>query len=470
MHNLLSLPNKLTTQVIDELDLTDTWSFARTSKEIYNLSQSAMQRHREYKEKYSIIGLGLPVWDDDGNDDGTTFDEGHPLFFIEQILRDPRITCYVTDLRLSRCGTEPQKRLFRGKAFGKQRERLATIITAVGTELAALGANCPWLNESRRLHWQEALLAHPNQAHYAALLLTLLPNLRSMAMKGMCYDCEPISELVEAIGRANRDRSSAVYESALSKLRSISIDHWENEFGQDITVYTPFVPLPSLRLLHGRRICGEFYPDEAPSALVDGDIRPIRQSQVEEIKITCSSVGSKAWRSLLKPIKNLKKFTYEHVGAVVGLAYYDCLAIMAILRENACHSLEHLDLTCMLEHYDGEQYVGDLKAFYNLRVLRLHAAAFCSYDEDEETTDREYLRLADLLPASIEAVTLIGWFDRDGAIDFRGEVAEERDKLPKLKRICLEGDWNDPMDHIGSCNSVGIEIIEYELAFRHPYY
>ncbi|KAI4208825.1 MAG: hypothetical protein L6R36_009556, partial [Xanthoria steineri] len=52
MHDLLSLPNELTIQVIDELDLTDTWSFAQTSKEIYNLSQSATRRHREYKEKY----------------------------------------------------------------------------------------------------------------------------------------------------------------------------------------------------------------------------------------------------------------------------------------------------------------------------------------------------------------------------------------------------------------------------------
>ena len=413
MHNLLSLPNELTTQVIDELDLTDTWSFARTSKDIYNLSQSAMQRHREYKEKYSIICLGPPVLDHDGNDDGTTFDGGHPLFFLERIIRDPRIACYVTDLRLSRCG----QRLFQGKAFRKQQERLATIITALGTEIAALGANCPWLNESRRLHWQEALLAHPNQAYYAALLLILLPNLRSLAMKGMCYDCEPISELVEAIGKANRDRSSAVHESALSKLRSISINHCDTEDGQDITVYTPFVPLPSLRSLHGRMICEDFFKDYPPSPLVAGDIRPIRQSQIEEIKIFYSGVSSEAWRWLLKPIKNLKKFTYEHGGSVVGYVDYDCFGIVAILREHACHSLEHLDLTCILGYHEDEQYVGDLKAFYNLRVLRLHAAAFCSYDEDEEITDRKYLRLADLLTASIEAITLVSGSYGNGPTD-----------------------------------------------------
>ena len=467
MHDLLSLPNELTTQVNDELDLTDTWSFARTSKSIYNLSQFTLQRHREYKEKYSIICLGSPALDHEMNDTGITFDEGYPLFFLERILRDPRIACYVTDLRLSQCGTKPHRRLFQGKAFEKQRERLATIITAVGTELAALGANCPWLNESRRPHWQEALLAHPNQAHYAALLLTLLPNLRSMAMKGMCYDCEPITEMVEAIVKANRDRSSTVHESALSKLRSISINHWDTEDGQDITVYTPFVLLPSIRLLHGRMICGESFPDEAPSALVDGDIRPIRQSQVEEIKIFYSAVGSEAWRSLLKPIKNLKKFTYEHAGAVVGFADYDCLAIMAILREHACHSLEHLDLMCNLDDLADEQYVGDLKDFHNLRVLRLNAVAF--YDENEGITDEGYLRLTDTLPASIEAVTLVSWFHHDGAYDFLGQLADERHKLPKLKRICLEGDWKVSKDHIDSCKNVGIEIIEsVELAFPYP--
>ncbi|KAI4213792.1 MAG: hypothetical protein L6R36_009446, partial [Xanthoria steineri] len=217
-----------------------------------------------------------------------------------------------------------------------------------------------------------------------------------------------------------------------------------------ITVYTPFLLLPSLRSLHGRMICEDFYPDYPPSPLVAGDIRPIRQSQIEEIKIFDSGVSSEAWRWLLKPIENLKKFTYEEGGSVVSFADYHCLGMMAILREHACHSLEHLDLTCNLDDNEDEQYVGDLKAFYNLRVLRLHAAAFNSYDEDEEITDRKYLRLADLLPASIEAVTLISWCHRDGAIDFLGEVAEERDKLPKLKRICLEGDWNVPRDHIES--------------------
>lgn len=100
-------------------------------------------------------------------------------------------------------------------------------------------------------------------------------------------------EMIWAVVKANRDQISAVHERVLSKLITISIDHWDIEFGQDITVYTPFIPLPSIGSLHGRMICGEFLPEEAPSALVDDDNRPIKQSQIEEIKIVYSAVGPK---------------------------------------------------------------------------------------------------------------------------------------------------------------------------------
>ncbi|KAI4256869.1 MAG: hypothetical protein L6R42_005976 [Xanthoria sp. 1 TBL-2021] len=153
-------------------------------------------------------------------------------------------------------------------------------------------------------------------------------------------------EMIWAVVKANRGQSSAVHQRALSKLINISIDHWDTVFGQDITVDTPFLPLPSIRSLHGRMICGDFHPEEAPSALVDDDNRPIKQSQIEEIKIVYSTVGSIAWGRVLKPIENLKRFTYEHEGAVIGFAQYDYVSIMALLREHACHSLEHPDLAC----------------------------------------------------------------------------------------------------------------------------
>lgn len=85
---------------------------------------------------------------------------------------------------------------------------------------------------------------------------------------------------------------------------------------------------------------------------------------------------------------------------------------MALLREHACHSHDHPDLTCHMGYNEEEQFVGDLRNFQVLRVLRLNAVAFCLNHEAWQT-DREYVRLADTLPASIQDVTLVGWFQPD---------------------------------------------------------
>lgn len=106
--------------------------------------------------------------------------------------------------------------MFEGNGVEKLQERLATTISALATEMAALEANCLWLSGTRRHDWRKALLAHNNQPHYVAILLTLLPNMRSVTVRGMCDDCEPFMEMIWAVVKANRDQSSAVHERAVS--------------------------------------------------------------------------------------------------------------------------------------------------------------------------------------------------------------------------------------------------------------
>ncbi|KAL8640943.1 MAG: hypothetical protein Q9226_008690 [Calogaya cf. arnoldii] len=275
----------------------------------------------------------------------------------------------------------------------------------------------------------------------------------------MSNHCAAIAEMVWAIVKANRDPSSPVYKKALSKLTTISIDHWDTENGENINICTSFTALPSARSVRGRMVSGE--------ADVDYNDNPIEQIQIEEIKILYSAVDSTSFEPILKLTKNLKSFTYEHEGANIGDAEYECLDIIALLREFARHSLQHLDLTCDMGHNEEDQAVGDLKDFNVLRVLRLNAAAFCRHQESWDASDEECVSLADTLPTSVQVITLVGWFQDNGPMQFLGGLAEERHKLPELTRICLEGNWNIPKDLVDTFKSVGIDLVKSESAIAY---
>ncbi|KAL8881126.1 MAG: hypothetical protein Q9192_007869 [Flavoplaca navasiana] len=432
--DLLSLPNEIITHVIDELDLRDTWSVAQTSKAIHHVSQPAIQRHREYKAEYSIVRLGEPYID---NDD-TTFEGSPPLVFLERIIREPRIASYATDLRLS----------LLDDGYRPDQQRQAAILVAINA--------CPWVVDD------VALLMPKGQAHQVAFLLTLLPNLRSMAMRCKSDEFVPITEMVWNIAQANRNMSSAAHGKALSKLTKISIEHHDDEYGQDVVFYASFMSLPSMRSLYGRMIYGEANGQDAIDAYPHTtlhDARAVEHNQIDEIKMLYSSIDSTTWELILKPIENLKRFTYEHAGAVVGSAEYDGLGIADHLRKYASHSLQHLDLTCDMGYNEEDQFVGDLREFKLLRTLRLNAQAFCpEVDNWRSRPEVEYDRLADTLPKSIQAVALVGWSADNGPLDL-AKLIEERHELPELTRIDLEGTWDLTQSHLDLCKSVGIEVV-----------
>ncbi|KAL9628015.1 MAG: hypothetical protein Q9204_006173 [Flavoplaca sp. TL-2023a] len=432
--DLLSFPNEIITQVIDELDLTDTWSVAQTSKTIHHVSQPVMKRHREHKAKYSIVRLGEPYMDDDD----TTFEGSPPLVFFEQIVREPRIASYVTDLRLSLLDND----------YRPDQQRPAAILSAIDDR--------PWAGDD------VALLIPTGQAHQVAFLLTLLPNLRSMAMRCMSDEFVPITEMVWKIAQANQNISSAAHGKALSKLTKISIEHHDDENGQDLVFFASFMSLPSMRSLNGRMIYGEANGQVAIDAYPGTtlhDARAVKHNQIDEIKMLYSSIDSTSWELILKPIENLKRFTYEHAGAVVGSAEYDGLGIAEHLRKYASHSLQHLDLTCDMGYNEEDQFVGDLRKFKLLRTLRLNAKAFCpEVDDWRSRPEVEYDRLADTLPTSIQAVTLVGWCADNGPLDL-AKLIEERHKLPELKRIDLEGTWDLTQSHLDLCKSAGVDVV-----------
>ena len=323
-------------------------------------------------------------------------------------------------------------------------------------EIAAQGARCPWLSESQQREWRDALLVPKNQLYHLAILLTLLPNLESIRLLGMGTGYKPILEMVCVIAVENQNPASPVHDKALSASTRISIAHLNPDLDQNFNIYAQFTALPAMRSLHGCVIIGHFDPTALPSALFDQNNRLIQQSQIEEIEMMQSSIAADSWAWMLGSIKDLRRFTYEHVGDIeTAYIHYHGLRIVALLQQHAAHSLQQMDLTAgRLEYWDAawDLYIGDLGNFQTLRVLRVQDTAF-------QRPNGIFVPLVGVLPASIRVVTLVRdecvWAD---PTELFGGLAQGRHRLPDLEKICLEGEYSLPKDLIDKCKGVGVQI------------
>ncbi|KAL8772739.1 MAG: hypothetical protein Q9209_002084 [Squamulea sp. 1 TL-2023] len=375
--------------------------------------------------------------------DGTSSFRGyHPLLFLDKLLSDPRIADYVTKIQISNFLSDIDGRDYDDEdVFINQQRLLEAVMATRRPQVAALGAACPWLDDERRERWQEALLLADSQPHVVGILLTILPNLESITITNMSLECYPITEIVSAVAAANRDPDAPLHGKALTKVLEVSLDCSEVRRGGNFAVYAPFTALPSLRSIHGRMIDGNTVRRPADPLCND----------IEEIKIIFSSVDLGSWKWMLKHIKNLKRFSYHHNGS--GGAACDSRGIVDLLRQYASHSLRKLDLTKDDPNHwnQPDTYIGDLKDFKILRVLRLDDTSF-------QRAPGQVMRLVDMLPASIRVVRLLAQIESEAVDLFKGLVEGKQEILPELKRVCLEGNYNLPFSLIEKCREVAVEI------------
>ncbi|KAL8945380.1 MAG: hypothetical protein Q9211_000089 [Gyalolechia sp. 1 TL-2023] len=450
--HLLACPNETIIRIVDELLPEDLVSFIVSNKAIHNVCQPVIRQHQAFLQRYSSIRFGEP--EDCG--DGENFQGNYPLHLLEAILQTPKIAYYPIKVRAGDYFEDSEVVDDGGSDVP------AGSISTWASEIAALGTKNQWLDEEiRRQVWAEALLEPNGHVHRLAILLTMLPNLELIEMTDMSHDTgNPVREIVWAIAAANQDPASPVHNRALMKLVEISLDRSDTEYGENITMYIPFTTLPSVRVLHGRMIEGNDFRDE-------GHV-PSQPGHIQDVNFMYSAIGVDAWEWMFKAIgNNLKRFGYYHVDALSDhSAPYDCAGTVAVLKKHASHSLRRLDLTAELgvsstmdpttgvitEDYN-HQFIGDLKAFTTLRVLRLDDTAF------QMSQGGAIARLIDVLPTSIRVLRLLREIKVGDPTDlFIGLAEEKRELLPELKKIVLEGDYILRQSIIDECKAVGTEV------------
>ncbi|KAI4207644.1 MAG: hypothetical protein LQ346_000451 [Caloplaca aetnensis] len=450
--HFFSLPNEVIHQIIDSLHPGDLGSFVLSCKTIHVFSQRAVEKHQELLKQYSTLRFGDP-----GGWRGKDWRRDHPLLFLRTLLFNPGIAYYPRSLQATQWGDDDD-----ADEPIPEIGNLADVIAVCGSEIATLGEEHPWLKDyAQRQEWRAALQVPTNHSHHLAMLLTMLPNLQSFTMIGMSHHIQPVRETVRAIAAANRDPHSAVHGKALGKLAKIRIDRADSELGEDITLYSSFLGLPSMRSVSGRMIDGK----DGDLLVEDPHLRHsvVVPHQIEEINMDYSAIGLDCWEWMLRYIGNLRQFTYRHTCGIVGGAEYYPRSIVALLKKYASHSLEKLHLSGGSTDTHGihmitrrrvqEQFIGDLKEFQQLRVLILFDTVF------RKPNNGEMVRLVDVLPTSIRAVTLINEVQKsDSASLFLGLAEEKEDKLPQLKKLTLYGDFSIQQDLIDELKGVGVEI------------
>ncbi|KAL8993514.1 MAG: hypothetical protein Q9169_006284 [Polycauliona sp. 2 TL-2023] len=431
--HLYACPNEILQRIIDELDSADTASFALSSKAMLEVSLRAIEKHRA--EKYSTISFGPPDVHEYG-----TFEVHHPLFFLAKTFSKPSIATYVTEIHIIECTSDPDDQYYCFDDFPDEKAiQLEQILVNQSHEISV---QYSWLSEARRGEWRSALSSISNQQHFIGILLTMLPNLESITMTSMSFDCDPIMEIIDIIASANNNPGSPLHGKALTKLLEISLRQPDTEYAEPFGLYAPFTALPSMRSIHGSAIAAndQDHPRAQP-----------QRNDIEEIKIVNGAVCVEAWAWMLKSIRNLKRFGYAHYGFTVGDAEYDGRGIVDLLRRYASHSLRRLDLCADNSEWEIDPFLGHLKDFQVLRILRLDDNSF-------QTTAGRVMRLIDMLPASIRVVRLLREASGDAVDLFKGLAEGKQERLPELKRIFLEGVYYLPIDLVQKCKEVSIEI------------
>lgn len=473
MVKLLHLPNELLLGIIDVVRVEDTEAFTACNKRIYSLSQDVLQKYRAMKRKYSTIRIacGAPE-----NLDVRLY--VHPMVWLHEIISDETAAAYPTSLYVK--DSARLQRWDRGSDPGKVNKLIRNMYDQIYSKLE----QCPYIHPTEMEWWKQNIICGPFDAALA-LLLTLLPNLWSIFIERFGPCLIRTRYMLAKISRAYHANSLGSY--ALSRL--VSIDHLYEAGSMvvitDLEFYLPFIGLPSTRSISGYDVEGR-ESNHAEYKLLPWWLNKRKNlesaeitsgSKITNIKFTQSKISSQCFQYLLCQISALQDFEYEYAGGRSD--GFEPRKIVKCLLAYASHSLLRLDLTGKKvprwigkvgsphdsdvdeEVSRGCVFMGSLRGFQVLKTVRVNHAMFVEKNLRAGTDGQEtkVYRLVDLLPASIEKLSLVGELESGPPGHLFDDFVElKAENLPKLEDIKFDSfDSVDPRMK-QACHEVGVAL------------
>ena len=382
MPQLAELPNETLGHIMTFFLCDDIDNFSACCKHFKALSTVYHPKHKEMKRQYSCVTLGTPRYRVFGP-------FGHPANFFEALLRDLTVASYVKTL----CVHSAEYRSFSSR------------IKSLGKEAQDIVKSLPYLTVHEKFKCIQHLLKG-DRNWLVALILTLLPFLRKLKLTihepgNRHLSMIPVQELLIAASRVKRIKQIML----LSKLTHVK---FSSCILQPKLIHL-FGGLPSMRSFRAKTLLDI---NEKWSAFNSG-------STLTNLSLGQGQIGLESLRRILDSIAALQGFTYgfdtffESGGSVHEKAPIEPKDIVQCLLRSASHSLKSLDLTLLgFRQWDIEieknRLMGSLQGFQVLKRIRVSHIMFVEHVPPWSAHVIRTRSIADVIPASLESVTLVG--------------------------------------------------------------
>ena len=363
--SLSDLPSELIYAISYRVPPDTIEAYGRTCHRIRNIAAPLIKEHRQLLAEYTK----------------STLNNATAAYTLYAICARPWIRLYPTSLevmanRHRRSLVDPKTAKQRATAQAITLQKQEVKDTDIRELIQETGLFKPyevdtWIQEVDR----------GDEDYLFALLISLLPNLQCLRIN---LDREKLEQVKEMLRRIKRQTGSS---RALSKLKVVHVLEKEGSGSCDLEMFPLAAALPGVERMHGRNLVGmyrECYRDGWMSY-------PGASASITHISLETCGMSVEGLETLMKSLRKLQSFKYVAHRAGWGLH-----ALAELLRE-ARESLHTLEIST---GSGSSRYVGTLRPFAALKHLTL--------DSDMIMKNGKMQRAVDILPASIERVTLCG--------------------------------------------------------------
>lgn len=393
--SLTGLPSDILVQVINTISPDDIVAFSSTNRRFYSLSTKRLAEHKALQEQYSKVVL------DDVFDVESSI--SHPIKLLYDIWKNPRVASYVRHI-IFICSDNYATRDFSFEPSNVDQSTWETIKQLDGCQ-ELLRINPYFKQNADELRKCRVDILSGKQTAAFILLLVSLPNLRSLRYaRAQDSDMDLLSSIFTS------SAASRIDSRVLSKLETVETYHLDSEGRTWINMLLLFAELPSVRTLKGAHTGWSEDIDSIPGW--KGHI-----SHLQKLELSAGTIEPEDMESMLLPLQGLTEFRYHH--ACCGNTF-EAQIFVDVLATTMGDQLEVLSLTNDEEDSDMTTRIASFKAFKVIQYPACQMIPANTYIKvlkrleistqaltGDENDDTAAPRLVDLLPPTIESVTLL---------------------------------------------------------------
>lgn len=393
MARLLDLPDEMLLEVLLFVYHEDIEALTSCCKRLNGVGREVRDQHFDRKHNYGTIVCG------DVMADGTP--TIHPLRILQHMINDEILFSYPTKMIIVGCSADrPEYHITH--AFDEDlREAYEKTIGEISETMPDVLRRSPYFGHEEVEQDPDLILSGVIEP-VIALLLTILPNIQCIELRNYTGSMGiEIESMLLDIAKMNASLPNMRH--ALHELSSVYMYGGDTEGeGHEYEILErlqPYIGLPSLRYIGGRKVTG----------LPDAHIFPwyrwdesLFGTEITSIDFTHSMIEAECFKYILSRVEGLRDFRYEYDNRLPeylasdrreAIGWWEPRGIIEVLLKHASHSLVSLDLTGSANapagsYYAGASFVDSLRGFKMLEKLRIDNELFIESRFEEYVAGR----------------------------------------------------------------------------------